>query len=63
MNNNNNNSDIVASATGVDDFDIMNKPLIHEQIVIAVIPSIPSMSNSALNTSMVKYRKGVKHNY
>ena len=32
-------------------FDIMNEPLIPTQIINAVMPSIPAISNNILNTS------------
>ena len=44
-------ADIAASAVDLASFDIMKKPLIPTQIVNAVMPSIPSMPNSVLNTS------------
>ena len=42
-----NNNDDLASAS----FDIMNEPLIPTQIINAVTPSIPVISNKILNTS------------
>ena len=54
INDSNNNSglDIIASAMIEDSINIMNKPLITALIINRVTPSIPSMSNNILNTSM-----------
>ena len=52
MNNNNDNySDIAASAIDSSGFDITSKLFIPTQIVNPVMPSILSTPNSALNTS------------
>ena len=48
--NNNDNSDVIASAIDSAGFDIMNDPWIPTQIVNPVTPSIPSVQNSTLNT-------------
>ena len=49
--NNNDDSDITASAIDVDSFDSMNEPLILAQIINLLTRSIPSTPNSALSTS------------
>ena len=50
-NDNNINSDIVASAFYSDGFDFTSEPLIPTQIINPEIPSIPSMPNRIISTS------------
>ena len=56
-NDNNNNSDIIASDIDAAGFDVMNEPLIPAHIVCPVTPSIPSTSNAILNTSTERTTK------